>query len=52
MFRARRFGQEHLAKSRPTPMNINDSKTPLNNAQAFQQALQERSHGLSHFKFK
>ena len=52
MFRARRFGQEHLSKSRATPLSVTGSQTPLNDAQAFQQALWERSQGLSHFKFK
>ncbi|RJF72814.1 hypothetical protein D3875_15950 [Deinococcus cavernae] len=57
MFRARRFGQEHLAKSRPSPANVRGpnvggSAAPLNDAQAFQQALRERSQGLRHFKFK
>lgn len=50
MFRARRFGQEPLQKSRPTPLNM--GQKPLNDAQAFQKALSERSQGLNHFKFK
>lgn len=50
MFRARRFGQDTLTKSHPALPHA--GQTPLNDAQAFQQALQERSQGLRHFKFK
>lgn len=55
MFRARRFGQNALGKSHPTPLNsaqTQRSPAALNDAQAFQQAIRERSGGLSHFKFK